>query len=273
MTARPVPVVEVDGLSMTYGSGDTAVHAIERIDLAVRRGEFLSIVGPSGCGKTSLLMCITGLRAPTTGSVLMDGRELAGPQQGLSVVFQDYSRSLFPWYTNGDNVALALWDAGLSKSEAAGKVSDALQAVELGDVGHLYPWQLSGGMQQRVALARGLVTSPQVLVMDEPFASVDAQTRATLEDLLLDVWQASGVTIIFVTHDIDEAVYMSDRVVVLSQRPSRIVRVLDVPIERPRDQLSTRAGREFAEARAAVFELVMTKRPSQPGDQTERTEP
>ncbi len=254
-------VIEVTGLSMTYGSGDSEVRAIERIDLSVRQGEFLSIVGPSGCGKTTLLMCVAGLRRPTTGTISLHGLEVTEPIPGLSIVFQDYSRSLFPWYTNSANVVLALWDVKVGKAEREQRVHDALDAVGLADVGHLYPWQLSGGMQQRVAIARALVTQPEVLLMDEPFASVDAQTRVALEDLLLDVWRATGVTIVFVTHDIDEGVYLSDRIAVLSDRPSRVLRELEVTLGRPRDQLATRANPRFADARSEVFKLIMKTKP------------
>ncbi len=257
-------VIDVTGLSMTYGSGDSEVTAIEQIDLSVRQGEFLSIVGPSGCGKTTLLMCVAGLRRPTTGTISLHGLDVTEPIPGLSVVFQDYSRSLFPWKTNDANVSLALWDLELGKTEQDQRVLDSLHAVGLGDVGHLYPWQLSGGMQQRVAIARALATQPEVLLMDEPFASVDAQTRVTLEDLLLEVWRATGVTIVFVTHDIDEGVYLSDRIAVLSDRPSRVLRELDVALARPRDQLVTRATPEFAAARAEVFELIMKPPPDVP---------
>ena len=256
-------VIDVTGLSMTYGSGDSEVMAIEQIDLSVRQGEFLSIVGPSGCGKTTLLMCVAGLRRPTTGTISLHGLDVTEPIPGLSVVFQDYSRSLFPWRTNAANVSLSLWDLEVDKGERDQRVLESLHAVGLGDVGHLYPWQLSGGMQQRVAIARALATQPEVLLMDEPFASVDAQTRVTLEDLLLKVWRATGVTIVFVTHDIDEGVYLSDRIAVLSDRPSRVLRELDVPLARPRDQLVTRAAPEFADARADVFNLIMRPQPDE----------
>ena len=261
---RKNSVIDVTGLSMTYGSGDSQVTAIEQIDLSVRQGEFLSIVGPSGCGKTTLLMCVAGLRRPTAGTISLHGLDVTEPIPGLSVVFQDYSRSLFPWRTNAANVSLALWDLAVGNAQREQRVLDSLHAVGLGDVGHLYPWQLSGGMQQRVAIARALVTQPEVLLMDEPFASVDAQTRVTLEDLLLDVWRATRVTIMFVTHDIDEGLYLSDRIVVLSDRPSRVLRELDVPLARPRDQLVSRAASAFAEVRAQVFKLIMKGKPDQP---------
>ena len=161
-------------------------------------------------------------------------------------------------------MALALWDGGDTRSEREQRVHDALEAVGLGDFGDRYPWQLSGGMQQRIAIARALVTGPEVLLMDEPFASVDAQTRVALEDLLLDVWQATGVTIVFVTHDIDEGVYLSDRIAVLSDRPSRVLTELDVPLDRPRNQLRTRAHAAFADSRSDVFKLIMKTKPDAP---------
>ena len=250
-------VIDVNGLAKTYGQGASMVRAIEDVTLSVRQGEFLSIVGPSGCGKTTLLMCMAGLRSITGGAVRLKGQEIREPVPGLAVVFQDYSRSLFPWFTNAGNVAAALWDTGLSKRETRKKADAALHSVGLGDVGGLYPWQLSGGMQQRVAIARALVTSPEVLLMDEPFASVDAQSRAILEDLLLSVWDSFGVTVVFITHDIDESVYLSDRVAVLSHRPSRVLSMIDIDLPRPRNQLETRASARFGALRSDVYRLVM----------------
>lgn len=253
------PIIEIRGLSKSYGEGEGAKHAIGNVELSVRKGEFLTVIGPSGCGKTTLLMCVAGLRKPTAGTIHLHNQEVKEPLPGVAIVFQDYSQSLFPWYSNGKNIALALGEIRPKKWELRERVRASLAAVDLADVEHLYPWQLSGGMQQRVAIARALITSPEVLLMDEPFASVDAQTRAVLEDLVLDVWERLQVTILLVTHDIDEAVYLSSRLAVLSHRPSRVIDEIEVTLPRPRDQLETRSSPEFARIRSRVFEQVMPR--------------
>jgi NitT/TauT family transport system ATP-binding protein len=254
-------VLEVVGLSKSYRSGAKVTHAIERLDFAVDEHEFVGIVGPSGAGKTTLLKCIAGLLEPTSGQTLLRGRVVTAPPPELAVVFQDYSRSLFPWLTVRRNVELPLRHKGGGGRAAA---SEALAAVGLAGFESHYPWQLSGGMQQRVAIARALAYQPKVLLMDEPFASVDAQTRAELEDLVLRVREQFGVTIVLVTHDIDEAVYMSDRVVVLSRPPSTVSEILPVELPAPRDQIETKALPEFAALRARVFAEIMEAQPKAP---------
>jgi NitT/TauT family transport system ATP-binding protein len=229
---------------------------LEDIDFGVRAGEFFSIVGPSGAGKTTLLRCLTGLMAPSSGSVRLDGEPLTSPSLKVSVVFQEYTRSLLPWRTAAKNVALPLAARGVSRAEISPRVEAALEDVGLCGTGSLFPWQLSGGMQQRVAIARALVTEPEVLVMDEPFASVDAQTRLELEDLTRRLQQRSNVTVILVTHDIDEAVYLSDRVLVLSRNPARVVELVDVPFGAERDQIATRELRAFGELRGHILETI-----------------
>lgn len=256
-SVRRAPILDIRALGKAYRARQGVVPAIKDIGFAISQGEFVSVVGPSGCGKTTLLMCIAGLRHVTSGEVIFNGRYINGPPEGMAVVFQDYSRSLFPWFTCETNVALPLKDRAIPRAQVRDLVFDALDRVGLRDVAKLHPWQLSGGMQQRVAIARALAMSPKMLIMDEPFASVDAQTRANLEDLLLDVWAELGTTILFVTHDIDEAVYLSDRIVVLSQVPS-VVRVeIEVALPRPRDQVVTKQEALFGELRAEVFTLVM----------------
>ncbi len=254
-------MLEVVGLSKSYRSGAKVTHAIERLDFAVDEHEFVGIVGPSGAGKTTLLKCIAGLLEPTSGQTLLRGRVVTAPPPELAVVFQDYSRSLFPWLTVRRNVELPLRHKGGGGRAAA---SEALTAVGLAGFESHYPWQLSGGMQQRVAIARALAYQPKVLLMDEPFASVDAQTRAELEDLVLRVREQFGVTIVLVTHDIDEAVYMSDRVVVLSRPPSTVSEILQVELPAPRDQIETKALPEFAALRARVFAEIMEAQPKAP---------
>jgi NitT/TauT family transport system ATP-binding protein len=250
-------VLSVRDLGKSYRSRSGPVAAVGSVTFDVAPGEFVSVVGPSGCGKTTLMNMIAGLLPATTGSLTFRGEHVTGPREGVAVVFQDYSRSLFPWLSCAKNVALPLRDRGLGRREIAATVARCLDMVGLGHAADLYPWQLSGGMQQRVAIARGLATSPQLLIMDEPFASVDAQTRANLEDLLLEVWAETGTTVLFVTHDIDESVYLADRVVVLSQGPSVVAAEVAVPLPRSRDQIETKKLPAFTELRAQVFGMVM----------------
>jgi NitT/TauT family transport system ATP-binding protein len=237
-------MLEIRHLSKSYG--DT--HAIGDVDFKVAEREFVSVVGPSGCGKTTLLKCIAGLLAPTSGEVALEGDKV------MALVFQEYSRSLMPWLSVRKNVALPLRDK--PKAERARLVDEAVEAVGLTRFIDRYPWQLSGGMQQRVAIARALAYQPQILLMDEPFASVDAQTRADLEDLILQVRERYDVTIVFVTHDIDESVYLSDRIVVLTPSPTTVKEILDVDLPRPRDQVETKELGEFARLRAHVYRLI-----------------
>jgi NitT/TauT family transport system ATP-binding protein len=250
----------VTGVSKTYGSGPTAMTALGDITFRVEPGEFVAIVGPSGAGKTTLLQCLAGLLPLSAGSITLGGRAITKPVPELALVFQDYSRSLFPWLTAKRNVALPLKDRGLSTSQISTLVSESLQQVGLGESGDKYPWQMSGGMQQRVAIARALAMRPRVLLMDEPFASVDAQTRADLEDLVMRVWKEHGMTVLLVTHDIDEAVYLSDRVLLLSKSPAVVTRSLDVELPRPRDQITTKEDPLFGRLRGSLFREIMQLR-------------
>jgi NitT/TauT family transport system ATP-binding protein len=251
-----VAVLEIRHLTKTYGSGEKATHAIGDVSFTVEDRELVCVVGPSGCGKTTLLKCVAGLLRPTSGEVLLHGKRVVGPPEEMALVFQEYSRSLMPWTSVRNNVLLPLRHKKLSRSERASLVEDALGAVALTRFIDHYPWQLSGGMQQRVAIARALAYQPSILLMDEPFASVDAQTRADLEDLVLRVREQYGVTILFVTHDIDESVYLSDRVVVLTHAPTEVKEQLPVDLPFPRDQLLTKELPEFAHLRAHVYRLV-----------------
>ncbi len=222
----------------------------------VEAGQFVCIVGPSGCGKTTLLRCLGGLLTPTSGEVKVGGVPVTGPPDGLAIVFQEYGRSLFPWLRVTENVELPLKSKGVGRSERRRLVTDALNAVGLSDAGKAYPWQLSGGMQQRVAIARAIAFQPRVMLMDEPFAAVDAQTRADLEDLVRRVWRQFGMTMLFVTHDIDESVYLGERVVMLSASPTHVMENLDIDLPDERDQLKTRSDARFVELRSHVYARI-----------------
>jgi NitT/TauT family transport system ATP-binding protein len=250
------PVVSVRGLSKSYGTGSSRHLVLDDVSFDVYQGQFVCIVGPSGAGKTTLLRCMSGLLEPTSGSVSLEGVVVQRPPDLMAVVFQDYSRSLMPWMSVHRNVTLPLRAKGMPKRERDERAGSALNAVGLASSGDRYPWQLSGGMQQRVAIARALAYGPRALVMDEPFASVDAQTRAELEDLILSVRAEFGVTVVLVTHDIDEAVYLSDEVIVLSGSPTRIRRKIPVNLGSVRDQLDTKSLPEFTRLRAEILQLI-----------------
>jgi NitT/TauT family transport system ATP-binding protein len=249
-------MLKVEHLRKTYGEGDDAVDAIGDVGFEVREHEFVCVVGPSGCGKTTLLKCIAGLLSPSAGRVLVNGQPVDGPPERMALVFQEYSRSLFPWMSVRGNVAFPLRRKRLPAGEAAALVERSVESVGLTRFLDRYPWELSGGMQQRVAIARALAYQPEIMLMDEPFASVDAQTRADLEDLILEVRREYGVTVLFVTHDIDESVYLGDRIVALTGSPSTVQETIDVDLPEPRDQIETKELEGFAHQRAYVFRLI-----------------
>jgi NitT/TauT family transport system ATP-binding protein len=244
----------IEGLGHVY-EGKNRHEAIGKLDFTVPEGAFVSIVGPSGCGKTTMLRCLSGLMRPTRGSVLLGGEPVNGVPRDLALVFQDYSRSLFPWRTVAGNISFVL-PRSMEKAERQERIHEVLDAVGLTGAADKYPWQLSGGMQQRVAIARALAYRPKILLMDEPFASVDAQTRAELEDLMLQVRDHFGMTILFVTHDIDESVYLADQVLVLSKSPSTIVASMEIDLPRPRDQVATRADEDFVRLRSEIAQMI-----------------
>jgi NitT/TauT family transport system ATP-binding protein len=249
-------VLEIRHLGKTYGSGEKETHAVGDVSFTVEDGEFVCVVGPSGCGKTTLLKCIAGLLRPSEGEVLLRDRRVTAPPEELALVFQEYSRSLLPWASVRNNVLLPLRHKKLSRAERGRLVEESLESVGLTRFIDHYPWQLSGGMQQRVAIARALAYQPSILLMDEPFASVDAQTRADLEDLILRVRDEYGITILFVTHDIDESVYLAGRVVVLTHSPTEVKEIVPVDLPRPRDQIATKELPEFTQLRGRVYRLV-----------------
>jgi len=249
-------VLEIRDVAKSYGSGSKVTHALRVIAFSIAERELVCVVGPSGCGKTTLLKCIAGLLRPTRGEVLLHGEPVTAPPEEMAVVFQEYNRSLMPWSTVRNNVLLPLRHKKLAREERTRLVEEALAAVGLTRFIDHYPWQLSGGMQQRVAIARALAYQPSILLMDEPFASVDAQTRGDLEDLVLRVRDEFGITILFVTHDIDESVYLSDRIVVLTHAPTVVKEVVGVELPSPRDQIATKELSEFASQRAYVYRLI-----------------
>jgi NitT/TauT family transport system ATP-binding protein len=253
-------MLEVTELRHTYGAGPAAHTAVQDLTFTVNTGELACIVGPSGCGKSTLLRCIAGLIKPTAGAVSLHGILITQTPQDLAVVFQDYSRSLFPWLSVRGNVEFPLRSRGVSRSERRSRAAQALEWVGLTGADAKYPWQLSGGMQQRVSIARALACQPSLLLMDEPFASVDAQTRFELEDLLLRVRHEHSSTVLLVTHDIDESVYLGDRVLVLSKSPASIVADLPVNLPAHRDQITTRESASFVALRGEVARLLHNPR-------------
>ncbi|MER7130063.1 ABC transporter ATP-binding protein [Streptosporangium saharense] len=262
------PLLRAEALAKTYHTPAGAHEAVRDVTFDVHAGEVVSIVGPSGAGKTTLLRILAGLLAPTSGRVLLSGVPVEGPPQGAALVFQDYSRSLLPWLSVLGNVTLPLRSARVPRAEAADRARQALASVGLEGKEKLRPRELSGGMQQRVSIARALAYQPRLLLMDEPFASVDAQTRMDLEDLVLPLREQYGMTIVTVTHDIDEAVYLSDRVVVLSPPPSVVSAVVDIPLPAPRSQTATKEDPRFGRLRHRVLDLVRRPGPAAPNPVT-----
>lgn len=256
-----MPLLSVNNISKEFVSTKQSTLAIKKIGFDVEQNEFLSIIGPSGCGKTTLLMIISGLMPSTAGEITLNGDMVNSPPPGLILLFQDYSRSLMPWRKVMANVCFGL---NLKRQRLQLKHKNIKEQAEkyLGAVGLLpfqnhYPWQLSGGMQQRVAIARALACEPSLLLMDEPFGSLDAQTRAELEDQLLQIWERFRQTIIFVTHDIEEGIYLSDRVLVLTKSPSTISKEVYIDLPRPRNQIETRSDPNFLRIRNAIHKMIM----------------
>lgn len=243
--------VRVSGLNHTYAANGQTTKALEDISLDVESGRFVSIVGPSGCGKSSLLMMLVGLVRPTSGVIIAGDRPISGPDPSrIGVVFQD--ASLYPWLSAQDNVEFPLSLRGVDKKTRRRKAEDALSLVGLAGFANSYPHELSGGMKQRVSIARGLVQNPPILLMDEPFAALDEQTRISMGDELLRIWDQTRQTVVFVTHSLSEAVYLSDEIVVLSGRPGRILDRVDVDLPRPRT-LEMMSSQRFAELRGIIW--------------------
>jgi NitT/TauT family transport system ATP-binding protein len=251
-TGRPAapdasPRVAVEGVSKRYDGAQGPVRALSDVGFKVGDGELVCVVGPSGCGKTTLFRIIAGLEEPTEGRVALDGEGIAGPSSDLGLVFQEYH--LFPWLTVAENVGFGPAHAGMDRAVREDRVRELIDLVGLDGSADSYPRDLSGGMKQRVALARALAMDPGLLLMDEPFGAVDAQTKRMLQDELLDIWQETGKTVLLVTHDVAEAVRLADRIVVMAADPGRIRTVVDVDLPRPR----TRTDEAFG----AVYERVL----------------
>jgi NitT/TauT family transport system ATP-binding protein len=253
--------IQIQNLSKTFALKSAGVDrrgqpflALDAINLEIRAGEFFVIVGPSGCGKSTLLDLLGGLTKPTSGRILIDGRPIKGPALDRGLVFQQYA--LFPWRTAQKNVEFGLEAKRVPRRERAEIAREYLALVGLADFADRYPHELSGGMKQRVAIARSLAYKPEVLLMDEPFAALDAQTRERLQAELLRIWQASGATIIFITHGIDEAVYLGQRVAVMTSRPGRVKQVLDIPLSQRGYEDDLRGSPEFARYRHEIWSLL-----------------
>lgn len=238
----------------TVPSSPSTLVVLDDFTLDVRAGEFLTIVGPSGSGKTTLLDLLAGLTLPVAGQVLVDGCPVTGPGHDRAVVFQQYA--LFPWRTASTNVSIGLEGSGLNRRQRAAKAHEYLDLVGLSGFAERYPHELSGGMKQRVAIARSLAYEPDILLMDEPFAALDAQTREQLQDELLRIWQETGKTVVFITHGIDEAVYLGQRVAVLSSRPGRLKAIVDIDLGPREGGADLRSTRQFMEHRHKVWTLL-----------------
>jgi NitT/TauT family transport system ATP-binding protein len=252
MAALAQPLIEFANVSMTLGS----TPILTGIDLRIDAGDFVCVVGPSGCGKTTLLRLLGGLLEPTAGEVRYAGKRVAGPRSDVAVMFQDYGRALLPWRTCAGNVSLALEALNVPVAERPARIAAALATVGLNGTAERYPSELSGGMQQRLQIARCLAQQPRVLLMDEPFGALDAMTRQGLQDEMLSIVAESGATVFFVTHDLEEAVYLGNRVIGLLPYPGRIANDFAVTLPRPREQLATREDPEFARLRRHLFDFI-----------------
>jgi NitT/TauT family transport system ATP-binding protein len=253
LRSRPT-VMSIDGLTRTFpSSGATPTVALSNVSFEVRTREFISVIGPSGCGKSTLIRILAGLDYPTGGEVRLDGRAIRGPGADRGMVFQGYT--LFPWLSVLGNVMFGLKMKGMTGRQAQRVAREWLERVGLGKFADHYPSQLSGGMKQRVAIARALANEPRILLMDEPFGALDAQTRSAMQAHLLEICARIDVTVLFITHDLDEAVYLSDRIVVLGAHPGRVLEVIDVPVVRPRSPEQFLTG-HFLATRKRLEELI-----------------
>jgi len=246
------PILEMRDIHLTLG-GQQIIHGI---NMNINVGEFVCVVGPSGCGKTTLLRLLAGLYEPSKGGVFYQGQKINGPRQDIAIVFQDYGKALLPWRTAAGNISLAFEARSLPATGRRERIEELLDTVGLGGQGDKYPSQMSGGMQQRLQIARCLAMQPSVLLMDEPFGALDAMTRQGLQDEILALTARTGATSFFVTHDLEEAIYLGDRVIGLLPHPGRVGIALDVKLDRPRNQLLTREMPEFLHLRRQLFDFI-----------------
>ena len=257
-------ILEVRGLGKRYRSHQGETEALRGIDFSVRRREFVCVIGPSGCGKSTLIRILAGLENHTAGDVLLDSKPVSGPGPDRGMVFQGYS--LFPWLTVKKNVMFGPEMSGRSRDEAERDALLWLELVGLEKFADAYPHQLSGGMRQRVAIARALVNQPRILLMDEPFGALDAQTRAKMQSHLIDIWKNVDITVLFITHDLDEAIYLADRILVLKAHPGEVQELIEVPVPRPRSAAQFNSP-EFRATKARLEELIHPKAEPVPEDE------
>ena len=249
---RPV-ILEVKDLCKTFSSSQGEVHALRNISFQTHRREFVCVIGPSGCGKSTLIRILAGLEPYTSGAVLLDDKTITGPGPDRGMVFQGYT--LFPWLTVKKNVMFGMQMNGHGVADAESEARQWIELVGLSKFTDAYPHQLSGGMKQRVAIARALANQPRILLMDEPFGALDAQTRSRMQSYLLEIWKNIDVTILFITHDLDEAVYLADRILVLKAHPGEVQELIEVPVPRPRSPEQA-FGAEFLATKARLEELI-----------------
>jgi NitT/TauT family transport system ATP-binding protein len=257
------PIIKTDAVEKIYSASGQNLVVFDGLSCEIEPRSFLSIIGPSGCGKSTLLKLISGLEPPTKGQIFFNGLPIDGPPKGMIYVFQQYTKSIFPWRTVIQNVAFGLGsDRSLPRSEVRRRCQDYIQLVGLEGYEHYYPYQLSGGMQQRVCIARALICEPVVLLMDEPFSAVDAMTRAILQELILKIWETLPITILFVTHDVEEAVFLSSRIISLGRAPARVKDDVVNGLPYPRDQIRTRDDQRFTALRQKLFAGVFMQEKS-----------
>ena len=269
LPSRPheAPILAASGIDQRFIVKGRTTTVFDAFDFAVEEGSFVSIVGPSGCGKSTLLKLMAGLESASGGEILFKGKRVDQPPKGVIYVFQQYNKSIFPWRTVLENVGFGLeHQDGLSRASRREQCQEYIRLVGLEGYESYYPSQLSGGMQQRVAIARALVCKPDVLLMDEPFSAVDALTRATLQQLVLKIWQSLPVTVVFVTHDVDEAVYLSSRVVSLGRAPAHIVDDVRIALPYPRDAVRTRSDARYIAARERLLSRILAAETACPVD-------
>ena len=246
-------MLSIQSVVKKFSRSKLVVHALGPVDLEIKQGEFVTILGPSGCGKTTLLHMLGGFETPTSGSVAINGQPITKPSRKLGMVFQE--ATLFPWKTILQNIACPIEQTGMRRGEALERATEYLDKVGLHRFGNAYPNELSGGMRQRAALARTLAMQPQVLLMDEPFGALDAQTREEMQEELMRMWQASGLTVVFITHDIAESIFLGDRVVVLGGRPGTVMEDCRIDLPRPRST-ATKSDPKVLEYRAHLSDLI-----------------